>query len=423
MVPSLLQPAPIVIHNMNNGSNREAALLPAAPVPLLIPSLRGVMFNAGAASLCKGVWAMSDASHDIPGQTSEFEIKLVKADDNSTEFPFSGKYQGWFNLKQPLPLKGSLKIDDKEINLTFTKNVDGNFDIVGNGSNKFGRFTLNGSLSVDGNNVQMYRQYLPKVVGPPLKVKKALATPLATAKPKTPIADDASAREGTGRVRKVSSILKGYDDPTHKSVTPKAATPKAIPAQKAAKAAAISSSLAATIPFVKQESASGRAQRLSQESVKCQTILTEFMKHPNGVFFSEPVDHVKLGIPDYPKIIHRPMDFGTIHNFLTSSSYQNVESFAHDMRLVFDNAMTYNQDPVHLVHKAAKDLKIKFEQRYQILKNQLAYNQPVVEPYVKAGAPKKKPGRTSSGGNALKGFGSAPLKERLITMHQCQLVM
>lgn len=99
--------------------------------------------------------------------------------------------------------------------------------------------------------------------------------------------------------------------------------------------------------------------------------------------FGSPVDYHALGLFDYPLIIHHPMDFGTILSRLrqqnvndngidnrknsSSSSHNGDEGFyheqsdvMHDIRLCFDNAMTYN--PVGSdVHSLAKDLKNWFD--------------------------------------------------------------
>lgn len=78
-------------------------------------------------------------------------------------------------------------------------------------------------------------------------------------------------------------------------------------------------------------------------------------------FFLEPVDPVALGIPDYFEVIKKPMDLGTIEKQL--ADYASVDDFAADVRLVFNNAMTYNKSPKLAVHDAAKRLLNIFEQR------------------------------------------------------------
>mmetsp|Transcript_7986 Transcript_7986/g.24574 ORF Transcript_7986/g.24574 Transcript_7986/m.24574 type:complete len:495 (-) Transcript_7986:243-1727(-) len=78
-------------------------------------------------------------------------------------------------------------------------------------------------------------------------------------------------------------------------------------------------------------------------------------------YFLEPVDPVALRLPDYRDVIKRPMDLGTIESKL--SSYETLDAFAADVRLVFTNAMTYNKSPKLAVHDAAKRLLHLFELR------------------------------------------------------------
>ncbi|CAM6000122.1 unnamed protein product, partial [Sphagnum balticum] len=97
----------------------------------------------------------------------------------------------------------------------------------------------------------------------------------------------------------------------------------------------------------------GRSQRLPVHIIKCGELLKEMQKYPQATWFLEPVDHIKLGIPDYVTIITKPMDFGTIAKNLEKGVYETPEQFAEHMRLVFRNAITYNQMRDHPVHVAA----------------------------------------------------------------------
>jgi hypothetical protein len=51
--------------------------------------------------------------------------------------------------------------------------------------------------------------------------------------------------------------------------------------------------------------------------------------------FHEPVDPIKLEIPDYIDVIKHPMDFGTIKNKLNTNQYpsnsEGLLEFIHDM--------------------------------------------------------------------------------------------
>ncbi len=39
--------------------------------------------------------------------------------------------------------------------------------------------------------------------------------------------------------------------------------------------------------------------------------------------FLKPVDHIALGIPDYPQVIKNPMDIQTLLNNLKKDKYEN----------------------------------------------------------------------------------------------------
>jgi bromodomain-containing factor 1 len=84
-----------------------------------------------------------------------------------------------------------------------------------------------------------------------------------------------------------------------------------------------------------------------------------------GAFFSEPVDPVALGIPTYHTIVSEPMDLRTLHRKMEAEEVETPEDFARLCRLVFENAMTFNVDPTHSVHQAARNLLILFNQKFR----------------------------------------------------------
>lgn len=47
---------------------------------------------------------------------------------------------------------------------------------------------------------------------------------------------------------------------------------------------------------------------------------------------------------DYPDVIKHPMDLGTVEKKLAGGEYGSPTDFARDMRLIWKNCMTYNQD-------------------------------------------------------------------------------
>lgn len=75
---------------------------------------------------------------------------------------------------------------------------------------------------------------------------------------------------------------------------------------------------------------------------RCSTILRKLMSHEFSWPFNQPVDVVKLNLPDYRQIITKPMDLGTIESKLHDKVYSSPLEFAEDVRLTFANAMKYN---------------------------------------------------------------------------------
>jgi Bromodomain len=84
-----------------------------------------------------------------------------------------------------------------------------------------------------------------------------------------------------------------------------------------------------------------------------------------GAFFSEPVDPVALGIPNYFQVVKEPMDLRTINRRMEAGDITTPEEFARLSRLVFENAMTFNIDPAHSVHQAARNLLVMFNQKFR----------------------------------------------------------
>ncbi|EPS67854.1 hypothetical protein M569_06920 [Genlisea aurea] len=104
----------------------------------------------------------------------------------------------------------------------------------------------------------------------------------------------------------------------------------------------------------------------------CSTLLQRLMKHKFSWVFNTPVDVMGMGLLDYYDIIKHPMDLGTIKTKLSEGVYNSPREFADDVRLVFNNALTYNpkgQD----VHTMAEELLQIFEERWGVI--ELEYNE------------------------------------------------
>ncbi|MCD7448886.1 hypothetical protein HAX54_046980 [Datura stramonium] len=98
----------------------------------------------------------------------------------------------------------------------------------------------------------------------------------------------------------------------------------------------------------------------------CSDLLQRLMKHKHGWVFNEPVNVKALGLHDYHDIIKHPMDLGTIKTRLSQNWYKSPKEFAEDIRLVFNNAMTYNPEGQD-VHIMAEELSQIFEDRWAVI--------------------------------------------------------
>lgn len=104
---------------------------------------------------------------------------------------------------------------------------------------------------------------------------------------------------------------------------------------------------------------------------QCADTLKKLRTHKFSWVFNEPVDPVKLNIPDYFQIITRPMDLGTIQSKLDKDLYNTPMEFAEDVRLTFANAMKYNP-PGNDVHYMAVNMSQFFEGKWKIIEQKLA---------------------------------------------------
>ncbi|XP_077176055.1 bromodomain adjacent to zinc finger domain protein 2B isoform X6 [Paroedura picta] len=114
----------------------------------------------------------------------------------------------------------------------------------------------------------------------------------------------------------------------------------------------------------KQESVSP-VKKVKQDESKdlalCSVILSELETHEDAWPFLLPVN-LKL-VPGYRKVIKKPMDFSTIREKLSSGQYPNLEAFAVDVRLVFDNCETFNEDDSD-IGRAGHNMRKHFEKKW-----------------------------------------------------------
>lgn len=80
--------------------------------------------------------------------------------------------------------------------------------------------------------------------------------------------------------------------------------------------------------------------------------------------FREPVDWRGLELWDYPKIIKKMMDLGTVKRKLESNQYSTAAECAADIRLVWTNCKTYNADGSDF-YLLAESFSKRFDSRYK----------------------------------------------------------
>lgn len=311
---------------------------------------RGVLrLNDDGSHSCQGKWAVT-REHFTNGQTSNFTFRLeahfvneALKSSNGQPFPLdSAMYKGSFQLK-----KGGSRyqtVIDQQIIMKFRKNTTGAYNIYGKGVNAIGVFNLTGTVIMTGRTggqIEVYRMYPPELLA---------ATP------------------APARSLKASDIVPGSQFASKVAGSNASSVP---PVPQRSSAARRESSRLVKVPS-RLEDDDPKAL-LSRITEKCNQIL-HFIREKDverGAFFSEPVDPVALGIPTYLQVINEPMDLRTLQRKIDSGEVTTPEEFGRLARLVFENAMTFNVDPTHSVHQAARNLLILFNQKYRDVERQL----------------------------------------------------
>ncbi|KAI5939230.1 Bromodomain adjacent to zinc finger domain protein 2B [Manis javanica] len=99
----------------------------------------------------------------------------------------------------------------------------------------------------------------------------------------------------------------------------------------------------------------------SKNLTLCSMILTEMETHEDAWPFLLPV-YLKF-VPGYKKVTKKPMNFSTIREKLIIGQYPNLEAFAVDVRLVFDNCEAFNQDDSD-TGRAGHSMRKYFEKKW-----------------------------------------------------------
>lgn len=110
----------------------------------------------------------------------------------------------------------------------------------------------------------------------------------------------------------------------------------------------------------------------------CDQVLKEITKPRNqavGFPFLAPVDPVALNIPNYLKVIKKPMDFGTIRQKLDRGEYENAKEFEADARQVFKNCYLFNPEG-DSVNKMGHQFEAVFDEEWSKKADWLEENTP-----------------------------------------------
>ncbi|KAK4057077.1 transcription initiation at TATA-containing promoter protein [Microbotryomycetes sp. JL221] len=119
------------------------------------------------------------------------------------------------------------------------------------------------------------------------------------------------------------------------------------------------------------KSRTGRVSgKSAQEQLRfCKEVVKELFKkihEPYAFPFYEPVNYIALNIPQYPTVIKKPMDLGTIRQKLDQGMYPlpPYAPFEADVRLMFRNCYTFNP-PGSPVNDMGHRLEAVFESKWE----------------------------------------------------------
>ncbi|XP_033098027.1 bromodomain adjacent to zinc finger domain protein 2B-like isoform X3 [Anneissia japonica] len=110
------------------------------------------------------------------------------------------------------------------------------------------------------------------------------------------------------------------------------------------------------------------SKKLNPVMAPCKQLLTELEKHEKAEPFLYPVDLKRF--PIYKKVIKQPMDLHTIRTKLKDGQYSCPVEFAIDVRTIFDNCETFNEDDSD-VGFAGHQLRSYFEARWSDIERDL----------------------------------------------------
>ncbi|XP_037963728.2 bromodomain-containing protein 3-like isoform X2 [Plutella xylostella] len=140
-------------------------------------------------------------------------------------------------------------------------------------------------------------------------------------------------------------------------------------------------------------------------------VMKAVWKHQFAWPFHQPVDAKKLNLPDYHKIIKKPMDLGTIKKRLETNYYHSAQECIQDFNTMFTNCYVYNKPGEDVVVMAQTLEKLFLNRIAQMEKEEKEIETP--SKGAKGGA-KKRPGGSSTGAAVPAAAPPAPAPPRAV---------
>ncbi|XP_069842393.1 bromodomain-containing protein 3 isoform X1 [Dendropsophus ebraccatus] len=128
-------------------------------------------------------------------------------------------------------------------------------------------------------------------------------------------------------------------------------------------------------PEVTNSSKPGR--KTNQLQYMQNVVVKTLWKHQFAWPFYQPVDCIKLNLPDYHKIIKNPMDMGTIKKRLENNYYWSANECMQDFNTMFTNCYIYNKSTDDIVLMAQALEKIFLQKVAQMPQEEVELLPPV----------------------------------------------
>ena len=142
------------------------------------------------------------------------------------------------------------------------------------------------------------------------------------------------------------------------------------------------------IAFISLQSNTRTMSSQEEPLKRMSKLVNSLMAKPDAAPFREPVDWRGLELFDYPKLVSKMMDLGTVKRKLERKQYATAHECAQDIRLIWTNCLTYNADGSDF-WLLAKNFSRRFEDRYKKLKSEYDVGRDLAESADSDGKPKE----------------------------------